>query len=626
MFRNMEQSLEDRLYDSVLQDNLDTVLHFVSLGANPNKITCHGKTSMGEAAKGGNMAIVKALIDACTANSTIKKPSQGCTKKRYSKSHKRKLNSSECEETVVKYKNLSDRTFKETQIDENDSLRGQTPEKNQGYFVFIHSDGSSSDESRIGGSKSPISPSSLASTPQAELEWDEEIVNVAPSTSEDETWTSMYKWYAAILECTGAAIASASVVTNGIDQQDAFMRTALHYAAEQGHCGIVRLILDAGCKVDITAGDGLTSLHIAAMRNHAEIVKQLLAAGSHVNYKTHEKMTPLHFAASRGFLELVKILASNGAYLEARDTSERTALYLAAGRGHVDVVQYLISVGANVNGEEIHGYTPLCEAVWQRYTQVVEVLLLSGARVTHSHKLLHNAIIQRQEDIVRMLANLGGGINLHNDNGDTPLLLSARLAQPAVARILLEKGANVNSCNSITGASALHIAVESIESAEEFEQLLVCLIEYKIDLNSTALTGDTALNRALLLQKDLAAVLLIRHGCDVNACDLHSCGLDNLSIASRRRSIRLASLLLKAGHHIPIPDPNNSIPKEGTTKKWLYNICKHPPSLFDLCRITLRRFCKNRPLFNYVHSLPLPKSLKCFLMLEDEGNTDIYCT
>ncbi|XP_045771523.1 CARD- and ANK-domain containing inflammasome adapter protein-like [Maniola jurtina] len=619
----MEKSLEDKLYDSVLQDDMDAVLHLVSQGANPNKITCHGKTSLGEAAKIGNKNICKLLIDAC---SSIKKPStQGCTKKRHSKSHKRKLKSTECEETVIKCKNLSDRTFKETQLGENDSLRGQNPDKNQGYFVFIHSEGSSSDESKIGGCKSPVSPSSLVSTPQADLEWDEEIGNVAPTTSEDETWSSMYKWYAAILECTGAAIASASVLTNGIDQQDAFMRTALHYAVEQGHSGIVKLILDAGCKIDVTAGDGLTSLHIAVMRNHAEIARQLLAAGSQVNYKTHEKMTPLHFAASRGFLELVKILVNNGGYLEARDTSERTALYLAAGRGHVDVVKYLISVGANVNGEEIHGYTPLCEAVWQRYTKVVEVLLLSGARVTHSHKLLHNAIIQRQEEIVRMLANLGGGINLHNDNGDTPLLLSARLSQPTVARILLQKGANVNSCNSITGASALHIAVESIECPKEFEELLVCLIEYKIDLNSTALTGDTALNRALLLQKDLAAVLLIRHGCDVNACDLHSCGLDNLSIASRRRSIRLASLLLKAGHHIPIPD-QNSIPQEGTTKHWLYHICKQPPSLFDMCRIKLRQFCKKRPLFSYVDSLPLPKSLKSFLMLEDEGNSDIYCT
>lgn len=54
------------------------------------------------------------------------------------------------------------------------------------------------------------------------------------------------RWYAAILESTGAAIASASVVSNGIDQQDAFMRTALHYAAEQGHLGVVKLLIEAG--------------------------------------------------------------------------------------------------------------------------------------------------------------------------------------------------------------------------------------------------------------------------------------------------------------------------------------------------------------------------------------------
>ena len=39
-----------------------------------------------------------------------------------------------------------------------------------------------------------------------------------------------------------------------------------------------------------------------------------------------------------------------------------------------------------------------------------------------------------------MLANMGGGINLHNDNGDTPLLLAARLSQPTIAQILLQKG------------------------------------------------------------------------------------------------------------------------------------------------------------------------------------------
>lgn len=65
----------------------------------------------------------------------------------------------------------------------------------------------------------------------------------------------------------------------------------------------------------------------------------------------------------------------------------------------------------------------------------------------------------------------------------------------------LISGANINCSNSITGANALHTAVENIECPKEFEEMLICLSEYNIDMNSTALTGDTALNRALLLQK-----------------------------------------------------------------------------------------------------------------------------
>ncbi|KAJ2953624.1 hypothetical protein O0L34_g1228 [Tuta absoluta] len=613
----MEKALEDSLYQAILVENQETVSQLLNQGANPNKTASHGKTCLGEAAKMGSISIVKLLIDA-SKSSGINKGSQSINRKRHVKTHKRKIRHEvQHDETIVKC-----RTFKDYHVGRENinTTVDETQDKNQGYFVFIHSEGSSSDEGRIPGIRSALSTPSLTPSPQADLEWDEEIGNVAPTTSEDETWSSMYKWYAAILECTGAAIASASVVTNGIDQQDAFMRTALHYAAEQGHTAVVKLLIDAGCKVDITASDGLTPLHVAVIRDYGEIVSMLLEAGSNANYKTHEKMTPLHFAASRGYLDLVKILVKHGANLEARDTSDRTALYLAAGRGHAAVVQFLVTSGANVNGEEIHGYTPLCEAVWQKFADVVKILLTSGARITHSHKLLHNAIIQRQVEIVQMLANNGGGINLHNDNGDTPLLLASRLAQPTVARILLEHGANVNACNSITGANALHVAVENVNSPREFEELLICLLDYKIDMNSVALTGDTALNRALLLHEDDATVLLIRYGADVNLCgDLHSCGLDNLSIASRRCTSNLASMLMKAGHYCPPSDPKAAVPDSGSAARWLHYASKQPLSLSDLCRIKIRHIGRKRSLFRYVSSLPLPISLKRYLMMEDEG-------
>uniref|UniRef100_A0A2A4K1M0 SOCS box domain-containing protein n=1 Tax=Heliothis virescens TaxID=7102 RepID=A0A2A4K1M0_HELVI len=621
----MEASIEESLYRAVVAEDQEAVINALSKGANPNKTASQGKTSLGEAANIGSIDIVKLLINASEAKRHAPVSYTGSSKKRLVKCHKRKLrHNGQHDETVVKCKNLNDRTFKDFHFGQYEAVGvNETSSKadaNQGYFVFIHSEGSSSDESKM-SVKSPITSSPLTPSPQADLEWDEDIGNVAPTTSEDETWSSMYKWYAAILESTGAAIASASVVTNGIDQHDAFMQTALHYAAEQGHAGVVKLLIEAGCKVDAETGDGVTALHVAVIKNYIDIVKILIKAGSNVNHKTYDRMTPLHFATSRGFLDLVKFLVSHGASLEARDANERTALYIAAGRCHEDVIKYLIDAGANVNSEEIHGYTPLCEAVWQKFPMGVKQLLLSGARITHSHRLLHNAIIQRQVEIVELLTAYGAGINLYNDNGDTPLLLAARLSQPEVAKILLRKGANANLCNSITGANVLHIAVESITSPEEFEELLKCVIDYKIDMNATALTGDTALNRALLLHKDHAAVLLIRYGADVNTCDLHSCGLDNLSIASRRRSCSLASMLLKAGHYVTVPDQGATVPKPGCTAYWLYHACKQPLSLSDLCRIKIRRVCSSSgvTLFRSIASLPLPKSLKRYLMMEDGG-------
>ncbi|CAB3249985.1 unnamed protein product [Arctia plantaginis] len=615
----MDLHLEDTLYQAILAENYDTISQVLSKGANPNKTVKQGKTCLGEAASMGNVDILKILLSVNQTSSTQKvSPYNVTTRKRHIKCHKRKLKHyGRHEETVVKCKNHNDRTLKDYKFGHYDMMEiidnnGKT-DKNQGYFVFIHSEGSSSDESKIGSLKSPLSPTLLTPSPQADLEWDEEIGNVAPTTSEDETWSSMYKWYAAILESTGAAIASASVVSNGIDQQDAFMRTALHYASEQNHLNAVKLLIEAGCKVDIAAGDGLTPLHVAVVKNHIEIVKVLLKAGSQVNYKTHEKMIPLHFAAARGFLEAVKILVDGGASLEARDTNERTALYLAVVRGHVNVVKYLISIGANVNGEEIHGYTPLCEAVWARSSVLIEILLKAGARITHSHRLLHNAIIQRQGEIVKLLTNFGGGINLHNDNGDTPLLLAARSCQPEIVTILLSKGANVNSRNSITGENALHIAVESVYCSKVFEELLKLLLNNKIDMNAAALTGDTALNRALLLHKDKAAVLLIRYGINVNNCGVHKCGWDNLSIATRRRSYSLASMLLKAGHYVLTPGPSCS------TVHWLNFVCVQPLTLRDICRIKVRYIGRHAVLYRFIESLPLPKSLKGFLMMEDEG-------
>lgn len=150
---------------------------------------------MGEAANKGYVSITKMLIEFSKDDCTEEKIFQNYYKKKYSKSQKRKLHSSgHQDETVVKCKNLNERIPKVDKTNEYVPLQGSHHRNNQGYFVVIHNDGSSIDESKIGNLKSPVSSSSLVSSPQAELEWDEEITNVAPTTSEDESWTAMYRY------------------------------------------------------------------------------------------------------------------------------------------------------------------------------------------------------------------------------------------------------------------------------------------------------------------------------------------------------------------------------------------------------------------------------------------------
>lgn len=110
---------------------------------------------------------------------------------------------------------------------------------------------------------------------------------------------------------------------------------------------------------------------------------------------------------------------------------------------------------------------------------------------------------------------------------------------------------------------------------------------------------------------------LIRYGADVNASDLNSCGLDNLSIACRRRNFPLVRMLWKAGHYFVKPDV--VVTTAPSWVNWLSYATKQPHNLSDICRIKIRSLNRNKNLLNYTESLPLPKSLKRFLMMEDES-------
>ncbi|CAC5425650.1 unnamed protein product [Mytilus coruscus] len=76
--------------------------------------------------------------------------------------------------------------------------------------------------------------------------------------------------------------------------------TALMLAARYGHLEICRLLIDTGCKIDTTQGDGKTALHLAAEWGHLQVIRCLVElGGASPLVKTPKGVTPYDLAAAK---------------------------------------------------------------------------------------------------------------------------------------------------------------------------------------------------------------------------------------------------------------------------------------------------------------------------------------
>jgi hypothetical protein len=97
--------------------------------------------------------------------------------------------------------------------------------------------------------------------------------------------------------------------------------TPLHSAARWGRTAIVRMLLDAGARVDIANDYGQTALHYAIAAKHTEIVKILLNLSANPNATMKNGMTALQLAEKIDHPEAVELLKSH--HSDAMDDKKR---------------------------------------------------------------------------------------------------------------------------------------------------------------------------------------------------------------------------------------------------------------------------------------------------------------
>jgi hypothetical protein len=136
-----------------------------------------------------------------------------------------------------------------------------------------------------------------------------------------------------------------------IELPDSCGCTALALAAEAGHLAIVKLLLQAGAKVD-GSKQGMPPLFGAARWGHRRVLDVLIGARADIHAKWHNNKTVLMWAAERGNLQILKKLIQLGAdpcIIEKR--THMTALEYAVRGGHKDVAEYLKGFGVTLSRE-----------------------------------------------------------------------------------------------------------------------------------------------------------------------------------------------------------------------------------------------------------------------------------
>lgn len=228
-------------------------------------------------------------------------------------------------------------------------------------------------------------------------------------------------------------------------------RRALHQAAEHGHLETTRLLLAKGAEYDPVDSNGATPLWLAAGKGNADLVRELLKAGAKVDVTPNDDIRqPIHQAARNGHVEVARILLDAGASPtpenDGYDESDLSPFLLACGSGNVELVNlFLDHPEVDVHMTSGNGKGALHLAAEGGNVAVSQVLIDKGceieAREEEGRCPLMVAAQYGHLAIVELLMKNNADIDAEEEEGATSLWMAAQEGHASIVKYLLEAGA-----------------------------------------------------------------------------------------------------------------------------------------------------------------------------------------
>ena len=155
-------------------------------------------------------------------------------------------------------------------------------------------------------------------------------------------------------------------------------RTALQAAAISGDPATIKLLVDAGARVDEQPPDTPSALMLSVTQGSLDAVRLLVAAGAEINRKDRAGATALHAAAGANRIEIVEFLLREGADPSVRTEAGISPLGVALLSDAKDVAAQLIALGQRIDWREQPGPQLLESVLRLDQVELLRTMLADG--------------------------------------------------------------------------------------------------------------------------------------------------------------------------------------------------------------------------------------------------------